>query len=345
VSPSRATDPALRIHRLDAVPPEWPDLLTAAAAHHLAHDPRWIDLACRHLPGARPHVVLVETGGELVGGLVAVRRRRRGLDRLESSYDGVPAGPLLRADLPPDLRADVFAALCGALADSVAGRTLLAVQTLADPRVIMDADRLPAPWRRHAYHTSVLDCRGGIDHVGRELWTNNRRNERNRGLKRGCVLEATGDPATVAAWYPLYAAASAAWAQAPLPLALMRDALRTAPDRFVMIVCRLEGEVIGGHFCYRSDGRLVAWQGAARPDTLRTVFTTTLLYWQDAVVACAEGLSGVDYGGHVGRDSLADFKRRCGAWPEPRLELVALSPLGHLVRRAAATVRRVRGRP
>jgi len=345
VSAASGAPPVTVTQHVD-IPAAWDALLAGAAEVQLAQERVWLDLAARHLPGARPRVLLAHHEGEVVGGLAAIERRRRGLVRLESSLDGVPAGPVLRADLPHDLRTATFAALLRALAGLVGGRVLLAAQTLAGTVAIAQADRLAAPpWRLAAYAASVLDCREGLDHVERALWTNNRRNERNRGLKRGCVLAAETDPAAIDEWYPLYRSDARNWAQAPLPAAYLRAALGEAPDRFVLTTCRHQGRLIGGHVCFRSAGRLVAWQSGMAPEFHRTLFPTTLVYWQDAVLACAEGLAAVDYGGSLGRDSLAAFKRRCGTVPEARRELLAWSRPGRLARGAAGLLRRFRGRP
>ena len=201
----------------------------------------------------------------------------------------------------------------------------------ADPGADLDDQR----WQRQQYDSAVVDCRGGIDHVERDLWTNNRRNERNRGLKRGCTLHAEQDPSVVAQWYPLYVAEAAAWAQAPVPLAFLQDLLTEAAPHCVFNAVRHEGAVIAGHFCFRSRGRLVAWQGAVRPDVQGTLFPTALVYWQDLSLACDEGMTGVDFGGCIGRDSLWEFKRRCGALPESRCQLTARSVLGRLVQTIA----------
>jgi CelD/BcsL family acetyltransferase involved in cellulose biosynthesis len=150
-------------------------------------------------------------------------------------------------------------------------------------------------------------------------------------LKRGCTLQAERDPQALAAWYPLYRQQAAAWAQAPLPLALLQALVVEPGDHGLFNTVRLDGEIIAGHVCFRSRGRLVAWQGAARPDLQRSHFPTTLVYWQGIREACARGLEAVDFGGSVGRDSLWDFKRRCGAEAESRWQLLARSTMGRLL--------------
>ena len=115
------------------------------------------------------------------------------------------------------------------------------------------------------------------------------------------------------------------------------------PHRVVLTTVRLEGRLVAGHLCLVSGDRLLAYLGAARPDLLRSHFLTTLVYWQDLVHACGQGLSAVNFGGCVGRDSLWEFKRRCGAEPEERVQLLAVSSLGRAVQKASALARRLRG--
>jgi predicted N-acyltransferase len=201
-------------------------------------------------------------------------------------------------------------------------------------------------WQRQDFASAVVDCRQGLDHIERDLWTNNRRNERNRGLKRGCTLHSEPTAEALAAWYPLYEAKAHQWAQAPVPQAFLADLLAEHPDRACFDHVRLDGQVVAGHVCFISRRRLVAWQGAVRPDLARTHFLTTLLYWRNLMTACERGLEAVDFGGNVGRDSLWDFKRRCGAVAEPRTQLLRLTAAGRahawlarLARRGAKAAR------
>ena len=340
MNPQRASRP--RIHLHTAVPANWNDLLARCPQTEFTATSNWLDSIAAHYRGASALYLVAEFEGQTVGGLPALVRPHRGLVRLESSLEGTVAGPQIPADLPDSLQADTFAALCGALADHVGGRTIVAAVTLAPAGMAtLDAMEPATRWQRLDYHTALVDCRDGLEHVERKLWTNNRRNERNRGLKRGCTLQAEYDRDAVTAWYPLYAAKSGEWAQTPVPLALLQDLLETNPDRCVLNTVRLEGTLIAGHFCFRSRDRLVAWQGAARADLQRSHFPTTLAYWQDLRHACENGLEAVDFGGCVGRDSLWDFKRRCGARPEPRCQLLVRSSLGRLLQAAAV---RWRGR-
>ncbi|MEZ4388463.1 MAG: GNAT family N-acetyltransferase [Candidatus Krumholzibacteriia bacterium] len=331
--------------RVGTAPPAgWSDLLAAAGPAEFTADAAWTALAAAHYPAAAGLWITAGRAGTPLGGLAVLQRRRRGLRRLESSLDGTLGGPQVRGDLAPDERRAVVRTLGRALAGRLRGTTGLAAMALAGTHREETAGILAADgWRRDDYETAVVDCREGLDHVGERLWTNNRRNERNRGLKRGCTLHGEPDPEALAAWYPLYAARAAAWAQAPVPLAFLTALVESRPDRLVFDHVRLGGEVVGGHLGFVSGGRLVAWQGAVRPDLARTHFLTTLLYWRDIMTACERGLAAVDFGGCVGRDSLWDFKRRCGAEPEPRTQLVRRTAFGRAHGLLASALRRPKG--
>jgi hypothetical protein len=334
--------PAPRIELHASTPPGWSQLMDRCPAAEFTAGATWCELAARHYQGASCLFLTAELEGLVVGGLPVVARRRRGLRRLESSVDGTLAGPQVAADLDPAAALAVRAALGRALAEQLGGATVLAAVTVAADEPAGEQSAFSRRgWARALFDAGVVDCRQGLDHVEKELWTNNRRNERNRGLKRGCTLQAEHDPETVARWYPLYAAESEAWAQAPVPLSFFQELLTLPDRRCVLNTVRLDGELIAGHFSFRSRDRLVAWQGAARPDVRRTHFPTTLVYWQGISWACEQGLAAVDFGGSVGRDSLRDFKRRCGARPWPRCQWTSRSRLGRVL---SGVADRLRGR-
>ncbi len=307
----------------------WRQHLGAFPGAPLTADPGFIDIVAKHSRAGRSLYMVAELDGAVAGGLAGLVRRHRGIDRLECGVEGTPGGPLLAPDLPAATAHAVVAALCDHASGMLRGR--LAIAALTPPWPAVEAAAAPpAGWRAVAYESAVVACGEGADHVGRKLWTNNRRNERNRGLKRGCTLQEESHADALAQWYPLYEAGAAGWSQAPLSQALLADLVSSCSGRVIFNTVRLDGRLVGGHVCLRWGDRLLAWQGGVDPSVARTHFPTTLLYWQDIVWAADRGLAAVDFGGCVGRDSLRDFKRRCGAVFEPRVQLTARSPLGRL---------------
>lgn len=330
----------LAVSTVEKPPGGWSELQDANGGCEFTQSQLWTDLAASHYPAARPRYIVAEVGGRLVGGLPLVARRRAGLVRLESSFDGTLGGPLLHPELEVRERHDVVRSLMGGVLDQLRGRTGLAVVTLAASEAPdLAEDPGVRRWRCERYESAIVDCREGLDHVDTALWTNNRRNERNRGLKRGCALRSSVDSGDIARWYPLYEAKARQWAQAPVPLGFLQQLTQEAPDRVCFDHVVHDGEIVAGHFCFVSRQRLVAWQGAARPDLARSHFLTTLLYWRNIETACERGLEGVDFGGCVGRDSLWEFKRRCGALPEERCQYLAVSDYGRLHRLVTDLIR------
>ncbi len=337
-------DPGLLVAPQTSVPDGWDQLLQRVPDAEFATDPRWHQIAARHYPGGRAWWLTARSpGGELLGGLPLLARRRWRLDRLESSFDGTVAGPLVAADLAPARQDAVLAALCSALLGRLGGRTMLVAVTVAAPQACRSLADLAGrgPWQQAPFVSAVVDCTGGADAVASRAWSNNRRNERNRGLKRGCTVQAERGPGFLDDWYPLYARQASQWRQALVPRGFLLDVMAAFGDRVVINTVRLDGRLLGAHVCLVARRRLIPFLSAADPAFYATHFPHTLLYWQDIVHACDHGLQAVDFGGCAGRDTLWDFKRRCGGVPEARLQLQALSPLGRALR--AATAWRHRG--
>ena len=337
---SRAALPPVRVQAHPAPPERWEALLARCPEPDFTASATFCELIGHQLEGASSLYLVAELEGEQVGYLPVVVRTRRGLTRLESSADGALAGPQLVGDIGPRVAAAAYEALARDLADRVGGRTVVAAMNVG---TVAGGPPLPGiedpRWLCEDYEAAVVDCRGGIEQVERELWTNNRRNERNRGLKRGCTLEAARDRETLARWYPLYLEAAKRFAPAAVPLACFEALLALPEQRSVLNVVRLEEDIIAGHFCFRSRDRLVAWQSAVRLDLQRSHFPTTLAYWLDVSLTCELGLAAIDFGGCAGRDTLWDFKRRCGGRPEPRRQWSRRSGLGRLAQRAAGLLR------
>ncbi len=335
---------SLVIEAAAAAPPGWDAWLETAIGAELAASAWWTDAAARHFPAASALWLLARRDGHLAGGLAAVCRRRFSLRRLESSVEGSPAGPVLDPSLDAAAREDVFDALTAAFAARVRGRTVAADLTLGRASEACFGARLAAvaAWRRLEVPTSVVDLTGGLAHVEAHVLSNNRRNERNRGLKRGCTLGASSDLTDLSAWYPLYREVARGWAQAPVPLAFMQDLVHSRPDRAFLVLVRHAGAIIGGHFCVHWGERVCALYGASRRDVAKELFPATLLYWQDLVEGCARGAAGLDFGGFGGQAGLRRFKQLMGADEEMRAQYTC-------ARRSwvalTAARRRWRGRP
>lgn len=317
---------SLQVETASSPPSGWDQWLASIPAADYANTAWWTEAAARHFPAASAVWLIARRDDRLVGGLASLARRRWGLRRLESGVEGSPGAPAVADDLAPAARDEVFAALAAAYAATVRGRTVAAVLTLDRAAESRYGTRLVAAgcWRRAATPTAVVDLTPGLAHVEAHVLSNNRRNERNRGLKRGCSLHTSSDPADLAAWYPLYRMIARGWAQAPVPLAFMQELARTRPDRAFLVHVRHAGVIIGGHFCVHWGDRVHALYGASRRDVAKELFPATLLYWQDLVEGCARGAAELDFGGFGGQAGLRRYKQLMGTREESRAQYVCM---------------------
>ncbi len=314
------SDPAVGV--AEAAPADWEFLLAAVPAADYSHSRHWHESVCRLRPGARQIWWTVHRGDQLVAGLGAVltpafRRVARvlPLHRLDSSVEGTSGGPLLHPDLTPAEQDHIFAALTKAFLarrPTGAATAALALNPLSEKRfgkLLAGANG----WVRHDSPTAMISLDGGIDTVDKQRLVMNKRNERNRGLRRGAEVFATRDADLLAEYYPIYGRASDHWGVATAPLDLLQGLLADPDDRVFFTCVRLDGTVIGGHLCLHLGERVFAWNGVTDPAFARTHFPATLCFWGDLVEACRRGARWLDCGASGGVSSLAGFKRYFGA--------------------------------
>jgi len=303
-------------------PDDWQQLLLATAAVDYSQTQHWQDVICRHRPGARQVWLTARRNGALVGGLAAIVTpavRRLGgliaLHRIDSSVDGVSGGPLLHPALSEAEQLSLASELVQLfLAQRPAGLASAAVALNAGFERRLGEVLTPAQgWRRRSSPTAVVSLAGGPEVVARDRLVVNKRNERNRGLRRGAEVFATSDPDLLGEYYPIYEKASAHWGVPPLSLDLLSDLLAD-PDGRVFFTCvRLENRVIGGHLCLHLGDFVFAWHGVTDPEFARSHFPATLCFWGDIVEACQRGARWLDFGASGGVNSLSGFKKYFGA--------------------------------
>jgi hypothetical protein len=323
----RGADSNLEVGVAVAAPADWPTLLDAAAAADYSHTSHWHDSFCAHRPGARQLWFTVRDQDQLVAGLGAVLspavRRLAGvvpLHRLDSSVDGTSGGPLVHPDLSSATQDELFIALTDAfLARRPGGlaTAALALNPLSEKRFgSLLVGR--AGWVRHDSPTAMISLAGGLETVQSQRLVMNKRNERNRGLKRGAEVFATTDAALLDAYYPIYTRACAHWGHTPTPVGLLTDLLADPHDRVFLTCVRVEDQVIGGHLCLHLGQRVFAWNGVTDPAFARSHFPATLCFWGDLVEACRRGARWLDCGASGGVHSLTGFKKYFGAELQPR---------------------------
>jgi hypothetical protein len=312
-------EPTIRLDRAATGPADWDELVAADGSTDYPHAAHWTECAARAFPGAVAVWLTVRRGDRLVAGLAAVQQNvgrgplaRR---RLDCSVEGTSSGPLVAADLPPCEQEALVRALLRSYRSLRPGP--LGAATLA---LGPDRERRFGPlvaglggWTRHASPTAVIDLEGGAETVERDRLAMTKRNERNRGLRRGALVTASRDASDLTAYYPLYAAAAAHWGVRPTPLAFLAALLADPSERVFFTCVRLDGRVIGGHLNLHLGDRVFAWNGVSDPTCARTHFPATLCFWGDIVEACRRGARWLDVGASGGHGSLESFKRYFGA--------------------------------
>jgi len=300
-------------------PPEWSQLLAACTDIDFFRSELWTRAACRHFPDTTAVWLVARREGRLLGALPAVRRRRRGLSYLASNIDGTSGGPLVAPDASRAERHEIYGLLLRRYAGLLGGRTVAATVSLnaAQERefgpVLRDAN-----WSREAVLGAVVPLAGGIDFVETDVLSNNRRNERNRAVKRGCTAHVTDDPDVLDAYYPIYRDMTLKWGSEATPLGFLKQLLAEGEGRAFLVYVRYEGEIIGGYVNVHWGDRVIAWNGASKPEHNKRLFPATLVNWQSIVESCRRGAAYFDLGGSAGISSLSRFKKLMGAEPEIR---------------------------
>ncbi len=326
-------------------PPDWEAFLRRCPDGHFFAHPVWTRVVCRHLAGVTPIWLTARDGERLVAGMVAVRRAHRLGYRLTSHFDGTPGGPLVAPDLPDPERDILFQQLVQTYARLRRQRNLAATLTLDSCHEQRYGHLLScSAWRRQEIPTAFMPLAGGLAHVEMHVLKKNRRNERNRSLKRGCSYQVTVDPEILEAYYPIYLAAAARWGIAPVPSTLLRELLTASEDRAYFTCVWYHGALIGAHLNLHWHDRVTVWNGATQP-VHDDKYPATLLIWADLEEACRREASWLDLGGSAGRTKLANFKRLLGAQEEIRGHYVLESSWLQMWRRGRGWLQRFGRRP
>ncbi len=331
----------IEVYQRDVPPPDWAALVARVSVASFFYRPLWTEAVARHYPGATPLWLEVRRAGELIGGLAAVARSRHRLRRYASHLDGTSGGPLVASDLSPTDQQEVFGALADRYADLVGGRTVQAsISLAADTELRFGSLLSDRGFERRDVSGAVIPLDGGLAYVERHVLSNNRRNERNRAVKRGCSAGSSVDRAKLAEFHAIYRAATRHWGVEPAPLSLLEELAERGEGRAFLIYVEYEDRVIGGHFCVHDGDRLVAWVGATLPEHNRQLFPATLIVWQEIAEGCTRGARYLDLGGSGGIGTLNRFKRLLGADTEVRGHYTLSVPWWRAVRQLRRFVHR-----
>ena len=310
----------VRVAMAPAAPAGWDDLVRGARAASFFHRGLWTECVARHVPGARPVWLVATAGGRVVGGLAAIERRRGPFRRLESHFEGTAGGPVVAADLSPARQDEAAAALLGAFGRLGRRPLTAAANVVLGPQedARWGAAAARAGLRRQAVPAAVVPLDGGLQAVEYGVFPMNRRNERNRALRRGLTAGVTCDDTDLLAQvYDVYLAVARRWVSAPAPLPLLRELLLRGEGAAFLCWVRWEGRVVGGHFNLHAGESVTAWVGATMPEHADK-FPATLVVWTEIEEACRRGAARLDLGGSGGQAGVARFKKLMGAREEIR---------------------------
>ena len=332
-----------RIEVSHRAPTDWADLLSRDPAAEYTHTRYWSDAVCGNLNDADAVWLTARRSGDLVGGLTAVGRTSSrnvmglslGGRRLDSSFEGTSGGPVVAADIGAAEQDRVFTELVDALAAQrprVLGSCAMVLSAVSQERFggLMKGRSV---WAHRETHTAGVSLSGGIDQVEKDKLVMNKRNERNRGLKRGAEVFITDEAALFEQYYGIYDRAASHWGIDPVPQSLLQALLRDGDGRVFFTCVRLEGKVIGGHLNLHYGDKVLAWNGVTDPQFAKTHFPATLCFWGDMVEACRRGAAFLDLGGSGSVGSLSGFKKYFGAELQARGLYVLDSPATGLLKK------------
>jgi hypothetical protein len=237
------------------------------------------------------------------------------LPHWDSNFEGTSGGPLIAPELEAVEMDRVFLMLVDGLARLRCG-PMGSCSLVLGPRQEKRFGPLMARrrgWTRQDTLTAAIPLQGGLDEVEKNRLVNNKRNERNRGMRRGVEFLCTTDSDLLEQYHRIYEQAARHWGVPPHPLGLLK-ALLADPRSGTFFTCaRLEGKVIGGHFNLHHGDRVLVWNGVTDPAYAREYFPATVCFWGDLVESCRRGAAWLDMGGSAGVDSLSGFKKYFGA--------------------------------
>jgi len=318
-------------------PSDWNELMEADRDSDFFHSLTWAKSVCRHYPGMKSVYLILRSGEDLVGGLVAFQRRSGSAGglatRLDSGFDGASGGPIPHAGLSTDRQEEIFQILLQrflSLRSRLFGVCTISLNAGHEQRFGHLVQKQQC-FNRSDITGAAVDLTGGSEDVSARLMTMNKRNERNKGLRRGAEIIVSDDINLVAEYYAIYQSASLHWGIDPVPLAFLQDLLVEGGGQVFFVAIVVDGKVVGGHLNLHQGERVIAWNGVTNPEYSRTHYPATLCMWGDIVEACQRGATWLDMGASGGVASLVGFKKYFGAVLEERSLYVNESPLFSLM--------------
>jgi predicted N-acyltransferase len=296
-------------------PDHWNSLANASDAHFF-QGAVWSSLIVKNQLGADAVWITAFHNDIPVGGLVAIVANRLFATQLISSYQGTLGGPFSLASLTDTEKTEVDSLLLKEFVQHASHKKVISSAVYSSSSAAKEV-LCSAGFQERQFSGAVVDLAQGYDFVEMNLIKKNRRNERNRSMKRGCTTGVTVDPKIIDEYYPLYLKAVQRWKVEPVSEQFLRDLLAFSDGDAFMSIVRLEGKLIGGHINLSSGGITTAWNGATDLD-LKDVFPASVLIFTDVAEACNRGCAVLDLGAHGGVKGVEQFKRMFGAESDSR---------------------------
>lgn len=326
-------------------PSGWNTLLEADPDSDFFHTTTWVGNVCRHYSGMEPVFLEAWLADKLVGAMVAFKHSSGGTGglavRLDCGFDGTSGGPIVPANFLPGQQDEIALALLlrfFSLRSRFFGVATLSLNEGHEKRFGHLLRNQPG-LSRVPITGAAVELTGGSEEVSARKMSMNKRNERNKGLRRGAEIVTSMDPALVAEYYPIYKSASEYWGIDPVPLGFLQDLLVGGDGKVFFVAIMVEGKVTGGHLNLHHGARVIAWNGVTDPAYARTHHPATLCMWGDIEEACRRGARWLDMGASGGVTSLEGYKKYFGAVLEERALYLNESALFSAIRRSRGWLR------
>ena len=297
--------------------PEYWQLLASQSNAHYFQGSSWSSAISNNYSGCDTVWITAFKNDVPVGGLVLVSVTRAIFMQLYSNYEGTFGGPFCLPTLSGEEKLKVNSMLLEEFAKLSSGKKVIA-STVCTSSSKADSVLTRAGFEIQHFTGASISLADGYNHVEMNIIKKNRRNERNRSLKRGCTTGVTTDPKIIDEYYPIYLRATSRWGSKPAPEQLLKDLLADSSGNAFMSWVRLDGKLIGGHLNFSAGGIVTAWNGATNLE-LKGVFPASVLIFTDVEEACSRGCALLDLGAHGGVDGVEQFKRMFGAESDRRI--------------------------
>lgn len=302
-----------------SAPDYWEQMAIESNAHYF-QGTAWSSLVAKNYHNCNPLWITAFISGKPVGGLVAVSKKIIVFKLITSNFDGTLGGPFCITSLPDASKTTVLESLISEYLEISSNFNVIesAIYTNVEMSAENQAMMANSGFEQQKYSGAIMPLQSGYENIEMNLVPKNRRNERNRSLKRGCVAGVTSDPEIIEEYYPVYLESASSWGVTPVPKQFMKQLLGQSDGSVFMTYVRHEEKFVGGHLNFHGDGIVTAWNGATDKDD-KSIYPASVLIFKDIEEACNRGCKVLDLGAHGGVKGVSNFKKMFGAESDSRL--------------------------